>query len=43
MADSSGLRAELPKPIVNPALQVSGLGKHVPLPTGELTILEEVG
>jgi putative ABC transport system ATP-binding protein len=43
MADSSGLRAELPKPIVNPALQVSGLGKHVPLPTGELTILEAVG
>jgi putative ABC transport system ATP-binding protein len=43
MADSSGLRAELPKPIVNPALQVAGLGKHVPLPTGELTILEEVG
>lgn len=43
MADSSGLRAELPKPIVNPALQVSGLGKHVPLPTGELTILEDVG
>ncbi len=43
MADSSGLRAELPKPVVNPALQVAGLGKHVPLPTGELTILEEVG
>lgn len=43
MADSSGLRAELPKPIVNPALQVSRLGKHVPLPTGELTILEDVG
>ena len=43
MADSSGLRAELPKPVVNPALQVAGLGKHVPLPTGELTILEGVG
>jgi putative ABC transport system ATP-binding protein len=25
------------------ALQVTGLGKHVPLPTGELTILEGVG
>ncbi|WP_454828513.1 ABC transporter ATP-binding protein [Pseudoxanthomonas wuyuanensis] len=43
MADSSGLRTELPKPAVNPALQVSALGKRVPLPGGELTILEGIG
>lgn len=43
MADSSGLRTELPQPPVNPALQVSGLGKRVPLPGGELTILEGIG
>ncbi|KAF1721779.1 ABC transporter ATP-binding protein [Pseudoxanthomonas wuyuanensis] len=43
MADSSGLRTELPQPPVNPALQVSALGKRVPLPGGELTILDGIG
>jgi putative ABC transport system ATP-binding protein len=43
MADSSRLHTEARSPRARPALQVSGLGKHVPLPGGDLTILEEVG
>ncbi len=42
MADSTELRAEVAQPILRPALQVSALGKRVPLPSGELTILEGV-
>ena len=44
MADSTELRAEvaLPEPSSAPALQVTGLGKRVPLPSGELTILKGV-
>ena len=44
MADSTGLRAEVarPEPSSAPALQVTGLGKRVPLPSGELTILKGV-
>jgi putative ABC transport system ATP-binding protein len=47
MADSSELRAEVarPKPASQrpgPALQVDGLGKRVPLPSGDLTILHGV-
>ena len=40
MADSIGLQAEV---LRAQALQVAGLGKRVPLPTGELTILDDVG
>ncbi|MDQ3269120.1 MAG: ABC transporter ATP-binding protein [Pseudomonadota bacterium] len=55
MADSTALRAEshagaldpapsgVPASGAPPVLQVRGLGKRVPLPTGELTILEGVG
>jgi putative ABC transport system ATP-binding protein len=48
MADSNELRAEVARsPLapegLRPALQVSGLGKRVPLPSGELTILQDVG
>ena len=48
MADSAELRAEVAplhasKSSAAPALQVSGLGKRVPLPSGELTILKGVG
>jgi putative ABC transport system ATP-binding protein len=38
MADSIAPRSR-----TQAALQVAGLGKHVPLPSGELTILEDVG
>ncbi|MCL1635670.1 ABC transporter ATP-binding protein [Luteimonas sp. SX5] len=40
MADSIGLQAEVQR---TQALQVTGLGKRVPLPGGELTILDGVG
>ena len=48
MADSTELRAEVaPLPTrpasSTPALQVTGLGKRVTLPSGELTILKGVG
>ena len=48
MADSTELRAEVARPELapqepRPALQVSALGKRVPLPSGELTILQDVG
>ena len=48
MADSTELRAEvapLPTPpaLSTPALLVTGLGKRVTLPSGELTILKGVG
>jgi putative ABC transport system ATP-binding protein len=48
MADSTELRAEVARsplapPASRPALQVSTLGKRVPLPSGELTILQDVG
>lgn len=39
MADSIGPQAEV---LHKQALQVTGLGKHVPLPGGELTILEGI-
>ena len=42
MADSTELRAEVARPTLRPALQVSALGKRVPLPSGELTILKGV-
>ena len=35
--------ADTPEPTIHDALHVQGLGKHVPLPAGELTILEGVG
>ena len=43
MADSTELRAEVAQPKLRPALQVNALGKRVPLPSGELTILKGVG
>ena len=43
MADSTGLRAEVTPSTPRPALQVRTLGKRVPLPSGELTILQGVG
>ena len=43
MADSTGLRAEVAPSPPRPALQVHTLGKRVPLPSGELTILQGVG
>ncbi|MEL1265346.1 ABC transporter ATP-binding protein [Pseudoxanthomonas putridarboris] len=43
MADSSRLHTEAPVPTAHPVLLVAGLGKHVPLPAGELTILEDIG
>ena len=43
MADSTGLRAEVAPSPPRPALQVRTLGKRVPLPSGELTILQGVG
>jgi putative ABC transport system ATP-binding protein len=43
MADSPELRAEVAQPTPRPALQVRTLGKRVALPSGELTILQEVG
>ncbi len=43
MADPTGLRAEVARSPEHSALQVSALGKRVPLPSGELTILEGVG
>ncbi|RYZ73197.1 MAG: ATP-binding cassette domain-containing protein, partial [Lysobacteraceae bacterium] len=43
MADSNGLRAEAARTKPRQALQVHGLGKRVPLPSGELTILKGVG
>ncbi|MET1161151.1 MAG: ABC transporter ATP-binding protein [Pseudoxanthomonas sp.] len=53
MADSTELRAEVARPLParsehapqeqRPALQVRALGKRVPLPSGELTILHNVG
>ena len=42
MADSTGLRAEVAPSPPRPALQVRTLGKRVPLPSGELTILKGV-
>src|SRR3546814_13352157 len=32
-----------PDPPASPALAVTGLGKRVPLPSGELTILDDIG
>lgn len=43
MADSSRLHTEAAPVSTRPVLQVEGLGKHVSLPAGELTILEDVG
>ncbi|HEX7802393.1 MAG TPA: ABC transporter ATP-binding protein [Pseudoxanthomonas sp.] len=48
MADSTELRTEAARPErtsrgARPALQVSALGKRVSLPSGELTILQNVG
>ena len=48
MADSTELRAEVARPTQaqqkpRPVLQVHALGKRVPLPSGELTILRGVG
>ena len=43
MADSPGLRAEVAPSPPRPALQGRTLGKRVPLPSGELTILQGVG
>jgi putative ABC transport system ATP-binding protein len=43
MADSTVLRAEVAQSKPRAALQVDDLGKRVPLPSGELTILEGVG
>lgn len=43
MADSTELRAEVAQPKNRSALQVGNLGKRVPLPSGELTILQGVG
>jgi putative ABC transport system ATP-binding protein len=43
MADSTALRAEVAQPTTRHALQVQGLGKRVALPSGELTILSDVG
>jgi putative ABC transport system ATP-binding protein len=43
MADSNGLRAEAARTKPRQALQVQDLGKRVPLPSGELTILKGVG
>ena len=43
MADSTGLRAEVAQSTLRPALQILNLGKRVPLPSGELTILQGVG
>jgi len=43
MADSTELRAEVARPTLRPALQVNALGKRVPLPSGQLTILKDVG
>ena len=42
MADSTELRAEVarPEPSSAPALQVTGLGQRVPLPSGELTTIK---
>ena len=42
MADSTELRAEVARSKTRPALQVGTLGKRVPLPSGELTILKGV-
>ena len=47
MADSTELRAEVAPTLASqqssaPALKVTGLGKRVPLPSGELTILRDV-
>ena len=42
MADSTELRAEVAQSRRRPALQVGDLGKRVPLPSGELTILQNV-
>jgi putative ABC transport system ATP-binding protein len=43
-AESPAAQVDAPAPATGAtrALEVSGLGKHVPLPTGELTILEGV-
>jgi len=43
MADSTELRAEVARSKPRSALQVDDLGKRVPLPSGELTILQGVG
>ena len=46
MADTTVLRAEVPAPharAAQVALRAAGLGKRVPLPSGELTILDGVG
>ena len=40
---ADGAVASLPPAVPSVALQVSGLGKRVPLPSGELTILDGVG
>jgi putative ABC transport system ATP-binding protein len=41
-ADPSSIQVEPAAAAATPALQVNGLGKRVPLPTGELTILDDV-
>ncbi|WP_196778650.1 ABC transporter ATP-binding protein [Cognatilysobacter tabacisoli] len=43
MADSNRPHAETPAATRPPMLQVDGLGKHVALPDGDLTILDGVG
>ena len=42
-ADPSSVQVEAPAIHAIHALEVSGLGKRVPLPAGELTILDDVG
>ena len=43
MADASRLPPEAPAPVRHAVLDVQGLGKHVPLPDGDLTILDDIG
>ena len=43
MADASRLPPEAPATVRHAVLDVQGLGKHVPLPDGDLTILDDIG
>ena len=43
MADASRLPTEAPSIARHAVLDVQGLGKHVPLPDGALTILDDIG
>ena len=43
MADASRLHTEAPAATRHAVLDVQGLGKHVPLPEGALTILDDIG